>query len=327
VEYDGRLSNAFAVNAGLRHEHKALQVIEGTDQVRSSYSLFAPSLHASYRFDDAGKRQLRASLARTFNAPFLDQLRQRPSQINALAACTPGQLCGPNTADLADVAGNPMLRPERAFGINFSFEQQWGNDSRVRVEAFSRSIRDVFVTETQLESVPWASAPRYVARPENRGHAEVRGVGLESSFRLNELLAGWPNLKFRTGVNWARSHLADVPGPDNRFAGQNPWSAKLGVDYAPPGAAWDCGLSASASPAGWVRNALNQRYFESRRNEIGADASWTQSAQLKWRLSLRNLVPKDSTRIDEFEQNSGFTTRSVVKRNAASVQFGAELRL
>lgn len=327
MEYDGKLTAAFAVNAGLRHERQLLLLNEGANQVRTRYALLSPSLHASYKLDEAGKRQVRASLARTFNAPFSDQLRQRPTQINALAACTPGQLCGANTADLPDSAGNPGLRPEQSLGINISIEQQWGRDSRVRVELFSRSIKDVFITETRLQPVPWASVPRYVSRPENRGHAEVRGLGVESSLRLTELDAAFPNFMLRTGLNWARSWLSEVPGPDNRFAGQNPWSAKFGLDYAPAGAKWDLSFNASASPSGWVRNASKQRYFESRRSEFSAESSWAQSKDLKWRLALRNLVPRDRTRIDEFERPAQFTQRSVVKRSASSIALTAELKM
>lgn len=327
LEYDGQVSKRFAVNAGLRHERQVLRLTEGPDGARSRYALFAPSLHTTYKFDAAGRRQLRASVARTFNAPFSDQLRERPTLINALAPCAPGQLCGANTADQADVAGNRRLRPEKALGFNLSLEQQWGSDSHVRVEAFSRSIRDVFITDTQLQTVSWASVPRYVSRPENRGRAEVRGLSIESSVRLHELDATWPRLLLRTGLNWARSWLSEVPGPDNRFAGQNPWSAKLGVDYAPAGAHWDVSLNASSSPSGWVRNAVNQRYFESRRNELSAEASWAQSAQVKWRWALRNLLPRDRSRVDEFSQAMELTTRHVVKRTATSLHLGLELKL
>ncbi len=327
VEYDGQISKAFAMNAGLRHEHQKVRVNDGFIQSRGGYSLFAPSLHATYKVDEAGKSQVRASVARTFNAPFYDQLRQRPSQVNALASCPPAQLCGPNSAERADATGNPDLRPERSLGFNLSLEQQWGSDSRIRVEAFSRSIRDVFVTETQLQTVPWASTARYVSRPENRGRAEVRGLGLESSLRLDELEPGWPRFKLRTGLQWARSRLAEVPGPDNRFAGQNRWSAKLGLDYVPAGASWDCSLNANASPAGWVRSALNQRYFESRRHDLSAESSWTPNARFKWRLALRNLMPRDRTRVDEFEQGAGFTTRAAETRSAMSAQLNAEFKL
>jgi outer membrane receptor for ferrienterochelin and colicins len=327
VEYDGQISKAFAMNAGLRHEHQKVRMNEGSIRTLGGYSLLAPSLHATYKIDEAGKRQIRASVARTFNAPFKDQLLQRPSQVNALASCPPAQLCGPNSVERADVAGNPDLRPERSLGVNLSFEQQWGSDSRVRVEAFSRSIRDVFVTETRLQVVPWASTARYVNRPENLGRAEVRGLALESSLRLDELEPGWPRFKLRTGLQWARSRLTEVPGPDNRFAGQDPWSAKLGLDYTPAGATWDCSLNASVSPAGWVRSAPNQRYFESRRRDFSAESSWAPNARLKWRLALRDLMPRDRTRVDEFEQGGGFITRSAETRAAMSVQLSAEFKL
>lgn len=327
AEYDGQISRVLAVNAGLRHEQQRVMLHEGFIRTHGGYSLLAPSLHASYKVGEAGRTQIRFSVARTFNAPFYDQLRQRPSQINALAACPPGRLCGPNSADRADMAGNPELRPERSLGVNLSVERQWGSDSRLRLEAFSRAIRDVFITETQLQAVPWASTARYVSRPENRGRAQVRGLALESSLRLKELDAGWPQLGLRSGLQWARSHLTEVPGPDNRFAGQNPWSAKLGLDYAPAGALWDCSLNANASPAGWVRNASNQRYFESRRHDFSVEASWTPSAQLKWRLALRNLMPRDRRRIDEFEQGAGFISRTAVTRSISSMQLGAEFKL
>jgi len=327
LEYDGQVSRSFAVNAGLRHERQVLLLNEGVDRERSRYSLFSPSFHATYKLDAAGRSRLRGSVARTFNAPFSDQLRQRPTQINPLAPCPPGRLCGANAADQADAAGNRELRPEKALGINLSLEQQWGSDSRVRIEAFSRSIKDVFITDTQLQVVPWASVPRYVSRPANHGRAEVRGLAVESSLRLNELDSAWPRFLVRTGLNWARSWLSEVPGPDNRFAGQNPWGAKLGVDYTPVGANWDVSVNASTSPSGWVRNAVNQRYFESRRSELSAESSWTQNAQVKWRLSVRNLLPRDRSRVDEFSQAMELTTRQVVVHTATSIHLGAELKL
>jgi outer membrane receptor protein involved in Fe transport len=297
-----RIDRTLALNAGLSAEHRNYAIDEGPAHNRPQFNLWSPSFHVAKKINGDSKRQFRVSLARTFQAPFIDQLLLHPT-INAFAPCLSGPsggLCGANTIDTADSGGNPNLQPERALGLNASYTHGIGKSSELSLEFYTRDIQNKIGSELAFGNVAWATAPRYVFRPANLGEARIRGVNLEGRLSGKDLFKAAPDMELHGSLGFAHSELSDIPGPDNRIAGQTPWRAKLGGSYSMTAAPLKWGFEANYLPGDWVRDSLNQRVYESNRETLGLNAALKLDAKSRVLINLDNLLHKTRTRIDDY---------------------------
>lgn len=324
VQDDWRVSKLLAVGTGMSTEQRNQELDEADVHNRRRFSVWSPSTHVAYKIGGDSKRQLRASIARTFLAPEADQLLLHPT-INPLAPCYARGLCGGNTLDTADNAGNPDLQPERSLGLNLSYAHGLGASSEARIEFYSRQITHKMGTELALENVAWATAPRYVIRPANLGGATLRGVNLEGRLAARDWWKSAPNLDLQGSVGYARSALHDLPGPDNRLEGQLPWRAKLGAGYAMSELPLKLNLDANWLPGDWVRNNLTQRTYQSNRYTLNASANWKVSATQRLLFNIDNLLARDSNSIDEYVGASQALRR--YSNNHAYTRFSARLEM
>jgi outer membrane receptor protein involved in Fe transport len=122
------------------------------------------------------------------------------------------------------VQGNPLLRPELAWGLDVAYESYFGRDGVVSISAYARRIRDVMLQQLWVENGKWISTPV------NGGGARVHGIEFDARIPVAALRPGWPAMDLRAnlGRNWSR--VDDLPAPDNRLAAQAPLSANLGAD-------------------------------------------------------------------------------------------------
>ncbi|MYM85394.1 TonB-dependent receptor [Duganella sp. FT50W] len=134
---DWRINKSWALGAGLNGERRLLEIDEGPVRSRPSFNVWSPTMHIAHKIGGNSKRQLRLSLARTFQPPSADQMLLRPV-INSLAPCY-ARHCAINTFDTADSAGNPRLQPERALGLNLSYSHKLAKASEFVVEVCLRA--------------------------------------------------------------------------------------------------------------------------------------------------------------------------------------------
>lgn len=300
IQDDWRLSGSTALNLGLSGEDNAIELREASLSSRPHYRVWSPSLHLSQKIAGSNERQLRLSIARTYRAPETTDLSLRP-QINALAPCSAQGICAGNSVDTADTAGNPSLQPERSLGVNVSYEHGIGEDSQFTAELFTRHIDRKIGTAIVLEHVLWSEVDRYVARPENFGKAQVRGLNLEMELALRDLLDEHSaNVTLRGSASWTQSRVSILPGPDNRLDGQSPWRAKLGATHVLAGLRLKIDIDADWTAAVWTQTNFQQRIFLPKRFSIDTSARWTLRSGQTWSVNLVNLGPRRSRRIDEF---------------------------
>jgi len=308
IQDEWRIDRGLAMNLGLSAENRRYSFNEGPVDNRARFTMWSPSAHLSKKIKGDNKRQLRVSLARSFQAPGIDQMLVHP-WINPFAPCGGAALCGANGIEDADSAGNPYLRPERALGLNLSYTHGLGADSELVAELYSRDIQDKIGRELVLENVAWANTPRYLSRPANLGKATVRGVNLESRWTVRNTWKGAPNVQLYGSLGFARSALSELPGPDNRVAGQTPWRAKFGGTYTLAATPLKLGLDANLLPADWVRSNLRERLYQDSRFTLNANANWKINADARITLNLDNLFPQTNRRIDEYMGSSTFVQR------------------
>ena len=158
---------------------------------------------------------------------------------------------------------------------------------------FRRNISQYMRSQTRLETVSYASVPRYVLRPQNVGSAVTQGIELEAKFRASEVWAGAPKLDLRANASAFASRVKSVPGPDNRLDQQPDYTANVGADYRFGG--WPLSFGGNLNWTPGYSTRLSETQSASIGAKLVADAYllWVFDPALQLRFSLSNLDPRD----------------------------------
>jgi iron complex outermembrane receptor protein len=268
--------------------------------------------HLKYKLDEKGEHLFRSSLTSTFKAPEPMQLLARP-QVSALYT----DLTKPNDALSSDRIGNPLLKPELATGFDLAYERYFPGGGVASATVFYRHVQDLIRNRTTLETVSWATAPRYVSRPVNFDSADTFGLELEARGRAGTLLpfAFDPKtpLDVRASVNFYESRVKGVPGPDNRLDRQQPWSGTLGLDYVLSGvipAPIRLGGSVSFTPGYRTQQTSEQSIEFARSRTIDLYANVPISPKISVRFIANNVAPFASENTTAYANQSATYTAS-----------------
>lgn len=278
--------------AGLRWEGIETQSDAANYAVRNKSSVWTPLLHAVWKPEEKSRNQVRMSLTRSYRSPQLQDLIARPS-INSEYPCPSSGACGANTVQYADRSGNPDLRPEMATGVEVAFERYLAKGGLLSANFFYRHINDLIRTETRLETVSWASVPRWVARPQNIGSAKTFGVELEAKFRLDEFVDEALPINLRSNLSLFSSSVDGIPGPNNRIDSQPKATANIGFDYKLRGLPLTLAGGLNWTPGGTIQQTLIQQSVTPTKRVIDASATWALDRDTQLRLSASNLAPLD----------------------------------
>ena len=273
--------------AGLRWEAIDTRSAAEANPVDNRSSVVNPLAHVVWRFDAPKRDQVRASITQSYRPPTTQNLVARP-RLNTLYPVT-----GPNTATSPDIAGNASLKPEIANGLELAFERYLAANGVLSANLFTRRLNDVIRSVTALEQVSWSASPRWVTRPQNLGRAVTSGIELEAKFGLREFYADAPPVNVRANLSAFRSRVDEVPGPDNRLAGQPDMTGNLGADYRFRAVPLSVGASVNWTPAYDIRQTAEQ--LERLRRKVVTDAYllWHVDPATKLRLSLTATDPRD----------------------------------
>ena len=229
IQDEWEISPQWQLYLGLRNERIISESATTASPVRNESSVLSPLAHVTYKFNPKSRDMIRASLTRSYKAPGLNTLLARP-QING--AFTNTNLT--NTPLAPDRMGNPALTPELATGIDIAYENYLTNDGIFSVGIFHRNLTNVVRNVTELRTVSWANAPRWISQPQNFSDAVTSGIEFELRGRASDLmpklLGTAKTLNIRTSLSIYNSSIAALNGPNNRLDGQQPWSANFGFD-------------------------------------------------------------------------------------------------
>jgi len=229
IQDEWEISPQWQLYLGLRNERIISESATTASPVRNESSVLSPLAHVTYKFNPKSRDMIRASLTRSYKAPGLNTLLARP-QING--AYTNTNLT--NTPLAPDRMGNPALTPELATGIDIAYENYLTNDGIFSVGIFHRNLTNVVRNVTELRTVSWANAPRWISQPQNFSDAVTSGLEFELRGRASDLmpklLGTAKALNIRTSLSIYNSSIAALNGPNNRLDGQQPWSANFGFD-------------------------------------------------------------------------------------------------
>jgi outer membrane receptor for ferrienterochelin and colicins len=326
LQNEWQISEHLAAKIGTSVARNSIDARE-QDQIVAAHSrMWSPSLHLSKKVGGDEGKQFRLSLARSYKAPSDQELIQR-QEIHPLAPCASIEICLTNTIDTADTGGNLRLRPERALGLNLSYEHGIGQGSQFTLEMFTRKIKGKQGTQIRLEDVPWSSVRRYVSRPHNLGNARSNGLNFELELALRDLEKGAPDATVRGSLGLADSRISSLPGPDNRLDKQTPWTAKLGGSYKWNRAPIKFDLDANWSPGQWTRRNISERSYTPRSFEYDAAINWSLAKDTRLVVSLGANYPRDHQRINEYSVNEQSIRLSTKEKRSTrfKLQFDTKL--
>ncbi|MFH7044986.1 TonB-dependent receptor plug domain-containing protein [Paucibacter sp. JuS9] len=277
-------SKQWSAYAGLRWEGIESKSTATTYAVSNRSSVLTPLLHAVWKPDEKSRDQVRMSLTRSYRSPQLQDLVARPNVNSQYPS-------GANTANYADRAGNPNLKPELANGIDLAFERYLSKGGVLSANVFSRRITDLMRNVTELETVSWSSVPRWVSRPRNIGKARTQGIELEAKFRLDEFIADAMPLQIRANLSVFHSSVEGIPGPNNKLDQQPKGVANFGVDYRLRSAPVTLGASINYTPANQIQQSVLTAATTTKKRVLDTFALWNVNKDVGLRLSATNLSP------------------------------------
>ncbi len=321
VQDEWELSPQWSTYLGLRSERIQTQSRGLADPVRNTSQVTTPLWHLNYKLDPKGRDLIRASLTRSYKAPDLNALLARPTTSTLFT-----DLTRPNTEAAPDRRGNPGLKPELATGLDVAFESYFVGGGLFSIGGFHRSVNDLVRNVTSLETVPWASVPRYVTTPVNFSKARTTGLEMELKGRASEFLPSVFDAKtalnLRMALNYYRSEVLALQGPNNRLDGQQPWSGNLGFDYRFAGLPMTLGASLAYTPGYLTRQTAAQTLDQSPARAVDAFAVWNFSRSVSLRVAANNLAPLDNETRTTF--TNGDSTRNL---RLGRTFYGANLEL
>ena len=174
------------------------------------------------------------------------------------------------------------------------------SDALASASLSHRSNHDLIRNTTQLQSVPWSPAPRWVTSPRNVGHATAQGIELEMKCRADQLWNAAPSIDLRANYSLYTSHVDGIPGPDNRLDQQPRRTANLGADYRLRRIPLTLGGNVNWTPAFAVRQSQTQQYWQGIKRVVDVYALWKFDANTQLRLSATNLSNRDFETANQF---------------------------
>ena len=251
----------------------------------SRSAVLSPIVQTLYKLAGDDRGQLRLALARTYKAPAVGNLNARPV------------LATVNTSATPDYRGNPGLRPELAWGLDFSYEYFMADGAMFSAGGYLRRIDDL--TGRSLDKIDG----RWVSMPANVGRARSQGLELEARIPFGALA-----MRANFNRNWSR--VDSLPRPGNVLDGQTPLSLNLAADYAPASSRLSAGASLSLQTGGTVRTSANETVSSATVRSIDAYALYRHGKHVQMRLALSNQLHPDTLSGSRYEDAAGSVTRT-----------------
>ena len=301
VQDEWSLSPAWGFYAGLRWESIETKSDASSGNVSNRSAVLSPSLQSVYRFGDEKKDQFRWSLSRSYRAPNTSSLLPRV------------QLSTENDAFHPDSEGNPNLRPELAWGMEFALEHYFKDGGMLSANVFDRRVSDVVRTLTTL-----GANGRWISQPINLDRADVYGIEFDGKARLDQFMPHAPAVEIHANVARYWSQVNGIPGPYNVLSSQTPASANLGADYTIKSASLTLGANANWVPGVTATLSPTQQSYTGSKVGIDAYALWKFKSGTQFRIAATNLLHRDYLTNAENSDNGLLNTRQTVTRGWAN---------
>lgn len=238
-------TGAIKWEVGVRYETTNVSIDDLTPgglNIDTDYEHLLPSASAKIQLGDG---RITISGARTVRRPRFDYI----------TPITLEEELGDN-----DLRGNPLLKPEKAWGVDLGYERRLGRTGVIGVNVFYRDVKDLveifntreYGTATDLGNPadPTDDEITWVYQPRNTGDGKVYGVEFDLSTSLGFL--GLPDTGIFGNLSLLDSEITDPELGKRRFNGQSnivynfgfiqnvpSFGAAIGATYRKQGSAYD----------------------------------------------------------------------------------------
>ncbi len=198
--------------AGLRYENTKVDITDREDPIdpihaRNDYDYLLPS--ASLKWDVTAQDRIIVSGARTVRRP----------EFNYISPALLEEEVGDS-----DLLGNPLLKPEKAWGFDIGYERKLGRRGIVGVNIFYRDVKDLIELANTGEEGSEGDGT-FVYQPRNVGDGKVYGIEFDLSTDLGFI--GLPNTGLFGNFSWLDSEITDALGK-RRFNDQSDYVYNFG---------------------------------------------------------------------------------------------------
>lgn len=259
----------------------------GYAAVDNKSSVWSPLFQTLWKIPGSKSDQVRVGLTRTYKAPGVGSLIPRRFASNN------------NTQTSPDQQGNPLLKPELAWGLDLAYEHYLEGGGLLTASTYVRRIEDIMHNTVSRVDGLW------VSMPVNDGVANTRGIELEAKLPLRTLGKTLPNVDFRANMarNW--STLTTVPGPNNRLDSQTPFSATVGADWKLDKLPLTLGASYSFQNGGPVRISENQYSYSVPKRSLDMYGLWKFNPKNQLRVSVANALHQENVQQSAYADANG----------------------
>ena len=275
--------------------------------VDNKSSVWSPLFQTLWKLPDSKNDQLRLGITRTYKAPSVNSLIPRRFASNN------------NTATSPDSQGNPLLKPELAWGLDLGYEHYLPEGGLLTASTFVRRIQDITHNQVALQNGLWVSMPI------NDGIANTHGIELEAKIPLRSIWKTAPAIETRANLSRNWSTLTTVPGPNNRLDQQTPVSGTIGADWKMD-AAWTFGGSYSFQSGGPVRVSVNQYAYSVPKRSLDLYTLWKFSPKDQLRFALANALHQNNISQSSYADNSGTLSDTNITPTTAVVRAMLEMK-
>jgi outer membrane receptor protein involved in Fe transport len=293
IQDEWAINKNWSLYAGLRWEGiNTRSQGQSYGDIDNKSKVWSPILQGLWKLPNSKSDQLRFGLTRTYKAPNTNRLIPRRNSSTNNSALSP------------DSMGNPNLRPELAWGLDFGFEHYLKEGGNLSANLYMRRIEDITRTNLAIDS-----NGLWVSSPINDGKANVRGLELDAKFPLRAFLDDAPQIEVRANLSFNFSSLSSVPGPNNRLDSQTPVSANFGMDYKMDELPLTLGGNFSFQNAGLVRVSSTLTTYGVPKRSLDLFALWKLDGKTNIRVGVSNAL-----------RQPYFASSSVVNPSSTSIR-------
>ena len=297
---------------GLRYEQvQTNTVTNGANAAGNTSGVLSPVAQILWRLPNESGSQVRLGFRRTYRAPSTTDLSPRRWVSTQNSPLTP------------DRRGDANLRPEIAWGLDLGFEYPITKAGQITVNVNARKVADLIQYAALLD----AGLNRWVTAPINAGSAHTIGLEIDSRVSLKKLVPSYADVDIRASASLNRSRVNNLPGPNNTFARQSPWTLQLGADYRL--AAVPVTLGSSLNINANQLTQVDQRRTFDRNAERGLDlyGLWRLSATNQLRLSINNALHPETLEYETFTDSSGIVYKNTTIKRNTTIRLSWDLKL
>ncbi|XLZ71490.1 TonB-dependent receptor [Massilia sp. SR12] len=288
VQDEWKLNSTVALYFGVRGEVVRLKSSDTLlEPVDHTSNMLSPIVQSLWKLDRENVDRIRFGLSRSYQPPadhFLAVQKVQPTN---------------NTFYAPDNLGNPHLRPERAWSLDWAFEHSGKDELNYNLRLKSRRVQDVIREQLIYSNGIWWT--QHV----NADRAMSTNIDFDMQFPLSRFVgqSKGVDLNFEVSKNWSK--VTTLPNPNNILVPIT-LTVKFGADYTGMASRLSFGASAVYAQSHIQQISPSNTLYENNPLQLDLYGTWKFSKSTLARISVMNALRRNYIYRSE-EQYGGMT--------------------